>query len=87
MDLLDSVMNKYVASRSVEIFEDDVACMVKRQISDAQAGRPKTVLFAGQGLSAESLAAQALRKGEEAVDHRWAAASEVGAQFLRGRWI
>ena len=84
MDLLDSVMDKYVASRSVEIFEDEIACMVKRQVPDAQAGRPKTVLFAAQGLPAASLAAQALRQGEEAVDHRWAAASEVGAQFLRG---
>ena len=39
MDLLDSVMDKYVASRSVEIFDDEIACMVKRQVPDAQAGR------------------------------------------------
>ena len=85
MDLLDSVMNKYVANRSVEIYENEIACMVKRQVPDAQAGRPNTVLFAAQGLPAASLAAQALRQGEEAVDHQWAAASEVGAQFLRGQ--
>ena len=85
MDLLDSVMSKYVDNRSVEIYADDIACMVKRQVPDAQAGRPKTILFAAQGLPAASLAAQALRQGEEAVDHKWAAASEVGAQFLRGQ--
>ena len=84
-DLLDTVMNKYVANRSVEIYDDDIACMVRRQTPDAQVGRPKTVLFAAQGLPAASLAAQALRQGEEAVDHKWAAASEVGAKFLRGQ--
>ncbi len=84
-DLIDAVMNKYVATRSVEIYDDDIACKVKRQMPDAQAGRPKTILFAAQGLPAASLAAQALRQGEEAVDHQWAAAKKVGAQVLRGQ--
>ena len=82
---LDPVMNKYIATRSVEIYDDDIACMVRRQTPDAQAGRPKTILFAAQGLPTASLAAQALRQGEDAVDHKRAAASEVGAQFLRGQ--
>ena len=83
--MLDTGMNKYIATRSVEILDDDKACMVNRQTPDAEAGRPKTALFAAQGLEAASLAAQALRQGEEAVDHKWAAASEVGAKFLQGQ--
>ena len=58
--------------------------MVKGQAADAYAARPKTTLVAALGLPAASLAAQALRQGEEAVDHHWAAASEAGAQFLQG---
>jgi hypothetical protein len=89
-DLFDTVMNKWVATRSVEIYDGDIACMARRQTPDVQAGRPKTVLFAAQGFLAASLAAQELRQGEEAVDHKSAAASEVGSGNRRGpreaRW-
>ena len=78
------MMEKYVACHSVEIFDDEIACVVKGQAADAYAARPKTTLVAALGLPAAPLAAQALREGEEAVDHHWAAASEAGAQFLQG---
>ena len=84
LELLDSVMGGFLASRSVEIFNDEIASVLTGRASEAFAARPKSVLVAAQGLPSTSLAAQALRQGEEAGERQWAAARDVGARFLKG---
>ena len=77
-------MAVYVATTRVEVLEEGGECVIRRRAPDAHSGHRKVDLLAARGRPSASLAAQALRQGEAAEDNRWSAASDVGAQFLRG---
>ncbi len=75
-------MKRYLQTRNLRMLEEELPTPLSEKPLDF-ATRPKLVSLSAQGLPEASAMAQALRQGEEAVDGRWVAARERGAEFLQ----